>query len=134
MTTAKKTTAKKTTKKAATPKETTAKKRSTKTATATKVQETATEKVTVTMAPEAPETVEATVAETPVTETAQPEAKPVLTIGMFQKRLYERGYYGGHWDGPYSDMTKYAVARFQADNGLHPDGEPTAETLAKLGF
>lgn len=132
MTTAKKTTAKKTTKKAATAKETTAKKRSTKSAAAAQVQETATEKVTVTMAPEAPEAVEAPVAE--ATETVQPEAKPVLTIGMFQKRLYERGYYGGHWDGHYGDMTKYAVARFQADNGLHPDGEPTPATLAKLGF
>lgn len=121
MTTAKKKPAKTTAKKtAAAPKETATKKRTTKAAVATEIKETATEKVTVTIAPEAPE--------------AAVEAKPVLTIGMFQKRLYERGYYGGHWDGHYGEMTKHAVARFQADNGLHPDGEPTPATLAKLGF
>lgn len=63
-----------------------------------------------------------------------PEAKPVLTIGMLQKRLYEKGCYGGHWDGHYGPMTKQGVARFQHQAGLPTDGEPTPETLAALGF
>ena len=72
-----------------------------------------------------------------VTVTIAPEvpaAKPVLTIGMLQKRLYEQGCYGGHWDGHYGPMTKHGVARFQQQAGLPTDGEPTPETLAALGF
>lgn len=60
--------------------------------------------------------------------------KPVLTIGMFQKRLHEQGYYQGWWDGHYGPLTKQAVASFQAAHGLHPDGEPTPATLQALGF
>ncbi|HEY9724597.1 MAG TPA: peptidoglycan-binding domain-containing protein [Oscillatoriaceae cyanobacterium] len=60
--------------------------------------------------------------------------KPVLTIGMLQKRLYERGFYFGHWDGHYGQLTKEAVGHFQYRNGLYPDGEATPETLAALGF
>ncbi len=60
--------------------------------------------------------------------------KPVLTIGMFQKRLHEHGYYQGWWDGQYGPLTKQAVATFQAAHGLHPDGEPTPATLTALGF
>ena len=73
------------------------------------------------------------VAPAPIEVTVSTE-KPVLTIGMFQKRLHERGYYQGWWDGQYGPLTKHAVARFQADHGLHADGEPTQATLAKLGF
>lgn len=140
MTTAKKKPAKAAAKKTTAPKETSAKKRSTKPQAATQLAEAATEKVTVTIAPEAPAAVEAPVAAqaaapaAQVEEAPQAEQKPVLTIGMFQKRLYERGFYGGHWDGHYGPLTKEAVARFQHHNGLHPDGEPTPETLAKLGF
>ena len=60
--------------------------------------------------------------------------KPVLTIGMLQKRLYERGFYFGQWDGHYGQLTKEAVGHFQYRNGLYPDGEATPETLAALGF
>lgn len=75
-------------------------------------------------------------AEQPVAkaEATQAAAKPALTIGMFQKRLYEKGFYGGHWDGHYGPMTKQAVRDFQANQGLRVDGEPTPETLAALGF
>jgi peptidoglycan hydrolase-like protein with peptidoglycan-binding domain len=53
---------------------------------------------------------------------------------MFQKALYEKGFYGGHWDGHYGPMTKAAVRYFQASQGLPVDGEPTPETLKALGF
>lgn len=78
--------------------------------------------------------IETKVEQAPVVEVAVSTEKPVLTIGMFQKRLHERGYYHGWWDGHYGPMTKHAVASFQAANGLHPDGEPTPATLEKLGF
>lgn len=78
--------------------------------------------VTVTMAPEAP------------VAPAAPTATAPLTIGQFQKRLYELGFYGGHWDGHYGALTKQGVARFQASKGLVADGEPTPATLAALGF
>lgn len=73
-------------------------------------------------------------AEAKAIEVTTSTEKPVLTIGMFQKRLHERGYYHGWWDGQYGPMTKHAVARFQADHGLHPDGEPTPATLTALGL
>jgi peptidoglycan hydrolase-like protein with peptidoglycan-binding domain len=79
--------------------------------------------------PAAPKAPEAPKAEAPVAK-----EKAVLTVGMFQKRLYEKGFYGGHWDGNYGPMTKAAVRNFQASQGLPVDGEPTPETLAALGF
>ena len=76
-------------------------------------------------------------AEAVVAEAAAPapaKEKQVLTVGMFQKALYEKGFYGGHWDGHYGPLTRSAVCHFQAANGIAVDGEPSAETLAALGF
>ncbi|MDB5099113.1 MAG: putative peptidoglycan binding domain [Cyanobacteria bacterium RYN_339] len=72
---------------------------------------------------------EATKAEGPVAK-----ATAVLTVGMFQKALYNHGFYGGHWDGNYGPLTKSAVRSFQAAKGLPVDGEPTPATLTALGF
>lgn len=103
-----------------------------------------TEKAAKAVAPTAPAVVAAVLpVEAPAAPVAAPAvqievavstAPPVLTIGMFQKRLHERGYYHGWWDGQYGPLTKQAVASFQAAHGLHADGEPTPATLAKLGF
>lgn len=82
----------------------------------------------------APEMKAETKVEAKAIEVSTATEKPVLTIGMFQKRLHERGYYHGWWDGQYGPLTKHAVARFQADHGLHPDGEPTPATLTALGL
>lgn len=143
MTTKKKTT---TTKKAAAPKAATTSKRTTKSAAA--VAEVATGHevsaaeggtLTVTIAPEAPETANAPIeaemvvaAAAPVTEV--PAEKPVLTIGMLQKRLNELGYYQGWFDGHYGPLTKQAVGHFQWKNGIYADGNATPETLKALGF
>lgn len=95
--------------------------------------------VTVTMAPAEPTTTApveptaATPAESSSEATPAPE-KPVLTIGMFQKKLAEHGYYDGAWDGHYGPYTKLWVARFQAAHSLPVDGEPTPATLAALGL
>ena len=70
----------------------------------------------------------------PAAAPAPAKEKQVLTVGMFQKALYEKGFYGGHWDGHYGPLTRSAVCHFQAANGIAVDGEPSAETLAALGF
>lgn len=91
--------------------------------------------VTVTMAPEAPAATpaEVTAAASPSAETAT-TAKAPLTVGMFQKRLSEKGYYDGAWDGHYGPYTKLWVARFQAAHSLPANGEPTPATLEALGL
>lgn len=86
------------------------------------------------VSPAVAEAPKAPVSVTVETATAAPAEKPVLTIGMLQKRLYELGFYNGHWDGHYGPMTKEAVGHFQYRNGLHADGNATPETLAALGF
>lgn len=73
-------------------------------------------------------------AETVAVVAEVPTAKPVLTIGMLQKRLYELGFYGGHWDGHYGPMTKEGIRQFQASKGLGVDGDATPETLTALGL
>jgi peptidoglycan hydrolase-like protein with peptidoglycan-binding domain len=91
--------------------------------------------VTSAAAPQAPKAEKAPEAATPASVTVETSTeKPVLTIGMFQKRLYERGYYLGQWDGHYGPMTKQAVAHFQHDNGLWANGDATPETIAALGL
>jgi hypothetical protein len=66
-------------------------------------------------------------------DTPQPTQQP-LTIGMFQKRLYELGFYGGHWDGVYGPLTRDAVCRFQAREGLPVNGDATPDTLTCMGL
>lgn len=54
-----------------------------------------------------------------------------LTIHHLQRRLYELGYIVAlkDKDGYYGDLTKSAVAQFQADRGLVGDGLITAESF-----
>lgn len=91
----------------------------------------ATATVAIATTTEAPATTAPATAQVTIETSAE---KPVLTIGMLQKRLYERGFYFGHWDGHYGPLTKEAVGHFQYRHGLRPDGEATPETLAALGF
>ena len=105
-------------------------------ATATEVRKTE-PTVTVTMMSDAASAPEAPVGETmapPAAATSAPAEKPPLTVGMFQKRLSEAGYYDGAWDGDYGPYTKLWVARFQAAHNLPITGEPTTETLVALGL
>ena len=51
-----------------------------------------------------------------------------------QTRLRNWGYYTGAIDGIYGTKTQKAVMRFQANNGLTPDGIAGAATLAKIGL
>ena len=143
--TTKKTPAKSTTEKKTTAKKsTTAKKAAPKKAAApkagkAKVAETAPAKETLvaTFVPEHPETAvakEAVVAAAPAPAPAAEQQTIVLTIGMFQKRLTDLGFYQGAWDGHYGHMTKHAVARFQAANGLAVNGDANEATLKALGL
>ncbi len=54
-----------------------------------------------------------------------------LTIHHLQRRLYELGYVVAlkDKDGYYGDVTKSAIAQFQADRGLVGDGVINAETF-----
>lgn len=151
-TTTKATTEKKTATKSTAAKKSTTTKKAATAKTATKVAEKTavatapaiTEKLVATIVPETPETqveMEAVVAkaaekavDAPKAEIVTAEKKIVLTIGMFQKRLTDLGFYTGNWDGVYGPMTKHAVARFQAKNGLAVNGDANPETLKALGL
>ncbi|MEB3197301.1 MAG: peptidoglycan-binding domain-containing protein [Candidatus Sericytochromatia bacterium] len=87
-------------------------------------------------APAAPESPQVATAAAPIAEApaAAQAGRPIITIAMFQQRLSEHGFYGGMMDGDYGPYTKFAVARFQASNGLPADGEPTPATLEALGL
>lgn len=62
------------------------------------------------------------------------EPRIVTTVAGLQQRLHELGYYHGMWDGHFGPLTAQALGHFQYRNGLHPNGEPNAQTLAALGF
>ena len=51
-----------------------------------------------------------------------------------QTRLKNWGYYTGAIDGIYGTKTQKSVMRFQANNGLTPDGIAGPATLAKIGL
>lgn len=51
-----------------------------------------------------------------------------------QRRLKAWGYYSGSLDGAYGYGTFTAVKKFQANNGLKPDGVVGERTLAALGI
>jgi len=49
-----------------------------------------------------------------------------------QNILIEKGYYTGTADGIYGALTRRAVKKYQADNGLEADGIAGRETLSSL--
>lgn len=49
-----------------------------------------------------------------------------------QQQLHSLGYFKAGFTGYYGSLTSKAVARFQRDNGLTPDGVAGAATQAKL--
>lgn len=51
---------------------------------------------------------------------------------QLQERLSALGYYQGDLDGQYGPATQEAISRFQAQNGLEPDGMAGALTLSRL--
>lgn len=55
-------------------------------------------------------------------------------VRNIQTRLKSWGYYTGSVDGIYGNGTFNAVMRFQANNGLTPDGICGPKTLAKIGL
>lgn len=55
-------------------------------------------------------------------------------VTKIQQRLSAWGYYDGAIDGEYGIKTQKAVMRFQANNGLTPDGIAGSATLAKIGI
>lgn len=55
-------------------------------------------------------------------------------VRNIQTRLKSWGYYTGSVDGIYGNVTMKAVMRFQANNGLTPDGIAGPKTLAKIGL
>jgi peptidoglycan hydrolase-like protein with peptidoglycan-binding domain len=54
-----------------------------------------------------------------------------LTVHHLQRRLVELGYVEAarDRDGYYGDLTKYAIAKFQAANGINGDGSIDSETF-----
>jgi peptidoglycan hydrolase-like protein with peptidoglycan-binding domain len=61
-------------------------------------------------------------------------ARKSLSVHHMQRRLAELGYVeaAADKDGYYGDMTKSAVAKFQAENNLNGDGTVDAETFTLL--
>ena len=55
-------------------------------------------------------------------------------VRNIQSRLKSWGYYSGSVDGIYGNVTMKAVMRFQANNGLTPDGIAGPKTLEKIGL
>lgn len=55
-------------------------------------------------------------------------------VRLVQSRLKQWGYYDGEVDGIFGTATSQAVKRFQAKNGLTPDGLVGPRTWAALGF
>jgi hypothetical protein len=51
-----------------------------------------------------------------------------------QRRLARRGYYHGPIDGIIGPGTRSAIADFEADNGLPPDGLMTRQVIRTLGL
>ncbi len=43
-------------------------------------------------------------------------------VRRLQRALYKNGYYGGAWDGVYSEEVLSAVREYQRRNGIYPDG------------
>ena len=55
-------------------------------------------------------------------------------VSSVQKALQNKGYRPGQIDGLYGVRTSRALRDFQRDNDLAINGQPTNETLLKLGF
>lgn len=55
-------------------------------------------------------------------------------VRLVQSRLKQWGYYNGAVDGIFGNETSQAVKRFQAKNGLTPDGLVGPRTWEYLGF
>lgn len=55
-------------------------------------------------------------------------------VRLLQWRLQSWGYYRGPIDGSFGNETARAVRRFQANNGLTPDGLVGPSTWAALGY
>lgn len=67
---------------------------------------------------------------------AYPVAGPINPVAAIQMRLNSLGYNAGRPDGVYGAGTRRAVAQFQANNGLVPDGiagPATQAHLARMG-
>ena len=76
-----------------------------------------------------------------MSETAEAQTRPTLYWGsrgdnvrLVQWKLQSWGYYRGRIDGIFGTQTSQAVRRFQARNGLTPDGLVGPRTWAALGF
>ncbi|MGE0717220.1 MAG: peptidoglycan-binding protein [Alphaproteobacteria bacterium] len=54
-------------------------------------------------------------------------------VAEVQRLLTARGYKPGSPDGNLGEKTAEAIRRFQAENGLQEDGQPTVELLQRLG-
>jgi peptidoglycan hydrolase-like protein with peptidoglycan-binding domain len=55
-------------------------------------------------------------------------------VEQLQRDLKQLGRYEGPVDGVVGKRTKQAIAEFQRENGLNPDGEPTDETRDRVAF
>lgn len=56
------------------------------------------------------------------------------TVALIQEKLKECGYYQQDVDGIFGACTYYALARFQADRGLEPNGIAENSLLNLLGI
>ncbi len=63
---------------------------------------------------------------------AYPVAGPINPVAAIQMQLNSLGYNAGPPDGVYGAGTRNAVAQFQANNGLAPDGIAGPATQAHL--
>jgi hypothetical protein len=56
----------------------------------------------------------------------QPQYDPD-DVAWIQERLLDLGYYEGAIDGSAGRRTRRAIREYQVDQGIEPDGRPTAE-------
>lgn len=61
-------------------------------------------------------------------------ARKSLTVHHLQRRLVELGYTDANRDrdGYYGDLTRFAIAKFQAANGIDGDGMIDADTFSLI--
>jgi peptidoglycan hydrolase-like protein with peptidoglycan-binding domain len=63
-----------------------------------------------------------------------PDALRASSVRAVQERLRSLGFYSGGVDGVWGQSTQGAIAQFQQNRGLQPNGQLTPATVTALGL